>query len=473
MWFLAFYPIIISALVFTECITLAFHSSSNLKVDMWKHRSYLSVVHRNKFRGSENKLFSKNSNIIKASRASNSAGTTGGASTSMHTGKFSMKQWPQPVVVSKGNYEQDAFLDDFIDGPLYSQQKNLPKLPIPSIESTLRMFLPSALPLAETEEEAQNLIQACEDFPNEDITIKLQERLEARRDEASNNNSWLQLWWNQEGYLKYREPVVINVSYFFNIKHDDETLKEADADVVKGEGGEKSLGVMRAASALIALAQYRKQVCSGQMPQETIGKKNIPLCSTAFKYMFHSCRIPRKDQDVYKMYDPFLYKHCIVAVKGQFFAMDFVDAENEDEPLSLESLEAGLMQCISLAKVQNEKYGLDLGVLTTDHRDEWAKNRERLLQIGGETMEKALHKLESGAVVLCLDDDDPITFRELANRYWHGYRESYMNRWYDKSINLMCQSNGKLGFLGKYKYTPLHQFGSFLSTSNFSRIACI
>jgi len=343
------------------------------------------------------------------------------------------------VVVSHGDYEQDAALDDFIGGPLYSQQKNLPKLPVPSIENTLKIFLPSALPLAESEEEAQNLIQACESFPQE--ALKLQERLEARRDETS-DSSWLQLWWNQEGYLKYREPVVINVSYFFNIKHDDETLKDVEG---------KPLGVMRGAAALVALGQYRKQVCSGQTPQETIGKKNIPLCSTAFKYMFHGCRIPKKDQDIYKMYDPSLYKHCIVAVKGQFFAMDFVDAENNDEPLLLESLEAGLMKCIALAeKNRNEHHGLDLGVLTADHRDKWAENRERLLQVGGEAMEKALRKLESGAIVLCLDDDDPISLRQLSNTFWHGYNESHINRWFDKSINLMCQSNGKLGFLGEH-----------------------
>lgn len=43
-----------------------------------------------------------------------------------------------------------------------------------------------------------------------------------------------------------------------------------------------------------------------------------------------------------------------------------------------------------------------------------------------------------------------MTKRECANIYWHGNKSSGANRWFDKSINLLCQSNGKLGFMGEH-----------------------
>lgn len=189
------------------------------------------------------------------------------------------KTWPKSKVESRGDYRQEAYLEDVIGGTLYSKQKMLPPLPIPSLEETAGKFLATALPLAETEEEARSLIEAVEIFPSE--ATKLQHRLQNRKEDEMKDSSWLQHWWNTIGYLQVRDPVVVNVSYFLQLA-DDETLPS--------EGGNKSLGVMRGAAILHAIADYRKLVCSGSLPYESIGRKEkdqIPLCSTAFKYMFH------------------------------------------------------------------------------------------------------------------------------------------------------------------------------------------
>ena len=144
------------------------------------------------------------------------------------------------------------------------------------------------------------------------------------------------------------------------------------------------------------------------LPFERIGKKQTPLCSVAFKYMFHSCRIPRKQEkeqddacDTFKIYDPSLYKHCIVACKGQFYAMNFVNEDND--PLPLSELERGLKHIVKLATEAESTP--DLGILSSGHRDTWANAREKLFQIGGDEMKEALTLIESGAFVLCLDED--------------------------------------------------------------------
>jgi carnitine O-acetyltransferase len=71
----------------------------------------------------------------------------------------------------------------------------MPRLPVPSVQETLERFLPTALPLAKTEEEKNALKEACKAFP--ELAEILQERLIARRNIEMANSSWLQLWWNQ------------------------------------------------------------------------------------------------------------------------------------------------------------------------------------------------------------------------------------------------------------------------------------
>lgn len=305
--------------------------------------------------------------------------------------------WPQPSVESRGDYTEEAFLEHHIGGPLYSKQRDLPRLPIPSLKDTIQTFLPTALPLACTEDERTSLIQAASEFPRE--ARVLQERLLQRQAEASDSSSWLQQLWNTAGYLQVRDPVACRVSYFLFVPEDPTLPKETEAPTPC---------VARAAALLHSLATSRQLICSGQMPYESIqhghDTEEEPLCSTAFKYLFHSCRIPQKDaQDTYHLYDPSRNSHAIVACRGQFFAVEFCNEAGD--PLPLDVLVQRLEQCQDLAQKQE---GLlpEMGWLTSADRDFWANSRRELIDVGGEQMKQALTKLESGAFVLNLDDDE-------------------------------------------------------------------
>jgi len=312
----------------------------------------------------------------------------------------SLKPWPQPAIESQGDYRAEAFLEQHIGGPLYAHQATLPHLPIPNVEDTITKFLSTALPLAESDEEKQTLLNASASFPAD--AAKLQQRLQARRDVDMKDSSWLQLWWNQMGYLQVRDPVVVNVSYFFHFSDDGTLPAPSDG---------KSLGVMRGASMLVAAAEYRKKVCSGSLPCEAIGRKDpkTPLCSAAFKYMFNACRIPAREQDTYKMYDPSLHQHCIVSRKGYFFSTKFVDEYGD--PLPLEVMESKLQRIVQLAGEAEARGDAPmLGWLSSNDRDSWADARDELLKAGGAKMEAALEKLQSGALLLCLDDEVSVSF---------------------------------------------------------------
>ena len=44
----------------------------------------------------------------------------------------------------------------------------------------------------------------------------------------------------------------------------------------------------------------------------------------------------------------------------------------------------------------------------------------------------------------------PVTKTDCSKIYWHGDVTSGPNRWFDKSSQFLCQSNGKLGFIGEH-----------------------
>eukprot|EP00934_Nitzschia_sp_Nitz4_P004862 Nitzschia sp. Nitz4//scaffold40_size135432//49424//51514//NITZ4_003239-RA/size135432-snap-gene-0.126-mRNA-1//-1//CDS//3329551204//4852//frame0 len=346
-----------------------------------------------------------------------------------------LKSWNTKMVESHGDYRDEMFLEEHIGGPLYENQTKMPPLPIPAVEDTMSKVLMTSLPLAKSDAEKQAFKEALLMFP--DQAEQLQKRLVLRQQGEMAGTSWLQLWWNQLGYLQVRDPVVINVSYFFGF---------VDDPSVDGVGSAPN--VQRGAAILFAVAQYRKLVVTGELPCERIGKHKIPLCSTPFKYMFNACRIPRLGQDTYRLYDPSRYTHATVARKGHFFSIQIVHPET-GMPLPVGDIEEQLQQCILLADaipMSRPK----LGCMTSNNRDDWARARETLIRLGGSIMEDALEEVESGAIVLTLDDESPVSRQEFGTIYWHGGPKSGSNRWFDKSIQIMVSNNGKCGILGEH-----------------------
>jgi len=229
--------------------------------------------------------------------------------------------------------------------------------------------------------------------------------------------------------------VVINVSYFFQF-HDDPTT-----DLVKNK-----TNVQRAASMLFATGEFRQKVCSGTLTVDRIGKKQTPLCATPYKYMFHACRIPQPGMDTYRIYDPARYNHAVVARNGHFFSVEISHPETGN-PLPVDDIERQLEECIRLG---DAKPPSQIGLLTSSNRDTWTHAREILLKEGGDTMREALEVLESGAVLVSLDNTMPISRDECCISLLTGGEASGSNRWFDKSIQLVVAENGKAGILGEH-----------------------
>lgn len=367
-----------------------------------------------------------------------------------------------PFVESRGDYRSESWLEEHIGGPLYANQASLPKLPVPNVEDTLQRFLPTALPLAQTEAEASNLQQAVANFPQQ--AAALQERLLRRAAVEGADSSWLQHWWNTLGYLDVRESVVINVSYYFHFA-DDPTVWTATSSNSSNTRTAATPQVKRAAALLYTAAQVRQQVVTGQWPAETIGKpsQQTALCATAYKYLFHACRIPGSPRDSYRIYDPALYHHAAVAVQGQVYAIPLVDPATH-APLPLSVLEDSLTACLEQAEAGHGQPSANgLTWLTSWNRDDWATVHQILTQDA--PMRQALQVVESAACLVCLDDVSVHAVRDMAHLLLHGQASATtnttggdtssshapgINRWFDKSLQFIVTRNAKAGFLGEH-----------------------
>ena len=92
-------------------------------------------------------------------------------------------------------------------------EASLPRLPVPTLSSTGAKYLEtvqSHLTPAEFER-TQSVVKS---FVQSDLGKELQERLQAWAADPDIKN-WLAEWWNDVAYMAYRDPVVVNVSYFY------------------------------------------------------------------------------------------------------------------------------------------------------------------------------------------------------------------------------------------------------------------
>ena len=126
--------------------------------------------------------------------------------------------------------------------PILRYQASLPKLPIPSLQSTATKYLESVRPLT-TPAAYAHTEATVKDFIASPQAAELQRRLEERRSREGTKN-WISEWWNDVAYMGYRDPVVVFVSYFY--VHVEDRLRKEPAK--------------RAASLIKAMLPFRELV---------------------------------------------------------------------------------------------------------------------------------------------------------------------------------------------------------------------
>ena len=92
---------------------------------------------------------------------------------------------------------------------LYDMQEYLPKLPLPSVQDTMRCYLDSVQSLL-TEDQFRKTKQVVNEFVASKESKELQDILIRKRETEEN---WMADWWLRFAYLSGRDPLVINVTF--------------------------------------------------------------------------------------------------------------------------------------------------------------------------------------------------------------------------------------------------------------------
>ncbi|KAF2764937.1 putative carnitine O-acetyltransferase mitochondrial precursor [Teratosphaeria nubilosa] len=325
-------------------------------------------------------------------------------------------------------------------GKLFAQQESLPRLPVPPVEQTLTKWLHSTVPHQPSEgayKATEKAVQSALNGPDAQMVQTLQKRLQ---DRAASKKSWLSEWWNEAAYMGYRDPIIPYVNYFY--KHADDRKRRNN--------------VTRASALLKGMLVFRQMVESDQLAPEAT--KAGPLCSSSYPYLFNSTRIPRTQCDYAVKYDAVKNNHLVVLRNGKYWEFELVKPDGSE--LSEKEIQTQLKRILEDPEASTPD-PFPVGALTGDNRDQWARARDALIHLSPQN-KQSLERIQSSVIVLCLDNESPVTMEEGSWLTWEG--KGATNRFFDKQ-ELVVFDNGSSGYNGEHSTmdgTPTLRMNDFV-----------
>ncbi|EDW63427.2 carnitine O-acetyltransferase isoform X1 [Drosophila virilis] len=306
-------------------------------------------------------------------------------------------------------------------------KQNLLKYHVLPLNETLDRFLCSVQPLLTTEEfrQQRKITEEFRDKEGDELQTLLEEV-------GKNENNWLAGRWLKAAYLQYRDPVTVYVSPGMTFPP-QKFINE-------------SAFVNYTAKVIFGLGEFKSIVDSGKIPVVKMGKNELD--NSQFGKVFGTCRIPRRGTDEI-VYNP-CSKHVVVIYKNHFYKLCLYD--KDDKLLSAPAL-AKQLEIIMEAEID---FGVPYGILTTDSRDNWAEAYGQLSAMP-RNME-AIQTIQTSLFTVSLDECVSFKPDEQANQlilsliHGGGSRVNSGNRWMDKTIQLVVNPNGNVGFT--YEHSP-------------------
>lgn len=293
-------------------------------------------------------------------------------------------------------------------------ETDLPRVPLPSLESSAHRFLSWCEALLTTSQLAVTQRSVDSLLETDGSARRLQHLLE-ERESSESGNSWLDEFWDQR-YLGLRDRIALNANFFFLLKSSSQGQIE------------------RAAHLTRALVDHKLRLDAGPVPP-TVSRGQV-LSMAQLYHLYSTTRIPGIQQDTTRTTPG--QRHVAVLFRGHVFRMDVLDRFGR--PIDESHLAEGLrtvMRAGALAVPPDDC----VGPLTTGPRAEWAANRATLITDRGNAA--SLEQLENALFCVCLDDDIPTTPLEACRRLLAG---DIRNRWFDKSLSLVVLADGTAGF---------------------------
>eukprot|EP00092_Neocalanus_flemingeri_P016041 GFUD01017361.1.p1 GENE.GFUD01017361.1~~GFUD01017361.1.p1 ORF type:complete len:687 (-),score=159.37 GFUD01017361.1:44-2104(-) len=315
-------------------------------------------------------------------------------------------------------------------GNSLSLQSQLGKLPVPSLKDTLPKFLRTIRPLLNNEEYDETFGKV-KDFAKEGgVGHTLQALLEER---AKTTENWFSDWWLEMAYLGYRDPVIVWSSpgiVWPTQKFEDKK------DMIKF-----------AAKAIAGALDYKIAVDNQTIPVEMQGGK--PLDMQQYFKVFGTTRMPAMPSDK-QSFNP-QSKHILVIYNNHFFKVEVYGETGEQ--LSAEQIQASLEDIVKMVS----DTGPEIGILTSNNRDEWSKDYEILAS--NKKNKVSLKEIETALFTMNLDPNygdylahDDLSKSALISLHGGGSNHGGANRWHDKTIQMFVAESGECGMT--YEHSP-------------------
>ncbi|XP_074164336.1 palmitoyl thioesterase CPT1C isoform X3 [Sminthopsis crassicaudata] len=329
---------------------------------------------------------------------------------------------------------------------LYTYQRSLPCLPLPSTAGTIAKYLESVRPLL-PEEDFQALSGQARTFLHTEAP-RLQALLGLKAWWATN---YVSDWWEEYIYLRSRSSLLGSSNYYIL-----DFLSAAPTP----------LQAARAGNAVYAMMRFRERLRRGEMePATLLGLR--PLCSAQYRRMFNTSRIPGVSRDWLCHVRDSHSCHVAVLHRGRFFRLGTHGGPGGHllNPRVLEQKFQHILDDPAPARPSEEH----LAALTAAPRALWAQARASL-RAGA-----ALDVVEGAAFFVCLEDTPgpsdaapEVLLDELAQSLLVGTGHS---RWLDKSLNLVVFAGGRMGLNVEHAWAdapiPSHMWEAVLAAECF------
>ncbi|KAJ1982918.1 hypothetical protein H4R35_000044 [Dimargaris xerosporica] len=325
-------------------------------------------------------------------------------------------------------------------------QSRLPRLPIPSLQQSTKLYLQSLKPLLTPEQWQQTAVYVQDFVKPGGEGERLQQRLQAY--DRTQSANWLEKWWLQCAYLQWRDPLLINSNYFMLAKDDPHQPPFTDGPENPKAGFPPSkftpFQIRRAAHMIFECLNIVDALETDAKPPERTHQG--PLCMDQYYRIFGTYRIPRPGCDELVQTHALSTRHIIVLARDQAFKLcPFADTA-ERIRLSAGDIETQLWHIVQ--DVETNPLDPSICVLTTDHRDTWAENYEYIHKLDAVNAD-SLATIETALFGLSLDDYSTGADIEASARGVFTGRQGH-NRWMDKPLMLTVEASGRAGVNGEH-----------------------
>ncbi|XP_075994468.1 peroxisomal carnitine O-octanoyltransferase isoform X1 [Genypterus blacodes] len=309
----------------------------------------------------------------------------------------------------------------------FQHQDSLPPLPVPPLEGSLAKYLEAVRPFASEEEyeATAEIVRAFLEGVGPELHQKLLHRAKTKR-------NWLEQWWLDSAYLELRIPSQLLVNFSGPGPYLEHCWPPAEGTQLQ-----------RCSISLWHQLQYWSLIRTEKLAPQKSGKQVFDM--DQFRMLFCTCKVPGVQKDSIHNYfkteregpSP---SHVVVMCQGRIFTFD---ALCDGQILTPPELYRQLQYVTECCDAEPEGDGV--GALTTEERTRWAKTREHLISIDPHN-QSVLEAIQSSLLVVSLDDAKPYATPEnYTNMTLEALAGNPVNRWGDKSFNLLSFADGTFG----------------------------